>query len=259
MTNWRTSVFGTLTLLAAYLTQFPELLDSLLDPALAKKIAALSALATGFLTFANAKDRQVSGNGTFANPTVVATGGGMSGRLMTFMPLAGLCAGSLAWLGVLWAPVLLSGCATDAATGRRTLSPQARQAGENTLAVLGAAVEGAALASANNVQGQLVNGSAASGEVDAAALEASAISGAISGAAAGLRQLQSTRRAAQPAAVQGVIAAQSGSPALAAQMAPQVAALVATAVQQGAAPDAANEAAARALDLAARAAQAPRP
>ena len=74
MTNWRTSTFGTLTLLAAFVTQFPELLESLLDPTLAKKIAAACALITGFLTFSNAKDRQVSGNGTFAAPTIVNDG-----------------------------------------------------------------------------------------------------------------------------------------------------------------------------------------
>jgi len=69
--NWRTSVFGTLTLVAAFLTTFPELLSAVLDPALAKKISAGAALVTGFITFANSKDRQVSGNGTIANPTVV--------------------------------------------------------------------------------------------------------------------------------------------------------------------------------------------
>lgn len=76
MTNWRTSIFGTLTLLAAFFTQFPDLLESILDPVLAKKIAAGCALVTGFLTFANSKDRQVSGNGTFAAPTIVNDGSG---------------------------------------------------------------------------------------------------------------------------------------------------------------------------------------
>lgn len=74
MTNWRTSIFGTLTLLAAFFTQFPELLESILDPVLAKKIAAGCALVSGFFAFANAKDRQVSGNGTFAAPTIVNDG-----------------------------------------------------------------------------------------------------------------------------------------------------------------------------------------
>lgn len=69
--NWRTSVFGTLTLAAAFITQYPELLDSVLDPQLAKKIAAGAAVITGFIAFANSKDRQVSGNGTQANPTVI--------------------------------------------------------------------------------------------------------------------------------------------------------------------------------------------
>jgi len=94
MTNWRTSIFGTLTLLAAFFTQFPELLESILDPALAKKIAAGCALVTGFLTFANSKDRQVSGNGTLAAPTIVNDGSGHN--VFPLLLAAGLALGASA-------------------------------------------------------------------------------------------------------------------------------------------------------------------
>ena len=74
MTNWRTNLFGTLALLAAFITQYPDLLASILDPGHAKLVAALAALVSGFLAFSNAKDRQISGNGTFAAPTIVNDG-----------------------------------------------------------------------------------------------------------------------------------------------------------------------------------------
>jgi hypothetical protein len=74
MTNWRTNLFGTLALLAAFITQYPDLLAAILEPGQAKLAAALAALVSGFFAFSNAKDRQVSGNGTFAAPTIVNDG-----------------------------------------------------------------------------------------------------------------------------------------------------------------------------------------
>lgn len=78
LANWRTTLFGTITLAAAFLTQYPDLLSALLDPATAKKVASVAALLSGFITFANAKDRQVSGNGTVDDPNRVPGEGGRS-------------------------------------------------------------------------------------------------------------------------------------------------------------------------------------
>lgn len=74
--NWRTSIFGSVTLLAAFLSQFPELLDSILDPVAAKKIASVCAVITGFITFVNTKDKQVSGNGTINAPLKIPANDG---------------------------------------------------------------------------------------------------------------------------------------------------------------------------------------
>ena len=74
MTNWRTNLFGSLALLAAFITQYPDILAAILQPGHAKLVASIAALVSGFFAFSNAKDRQVSGNGTFAAPTIVNDG-----------------------------------------------------------------------------------------------------------------------------------------------------------------------------------------
>ena len=92
MTNWRTNLFGTLALLAAFITQYPDLLASILEPGHAKLVAAIAALVSGFFAFSNAKDRQVSGNGTFAAPTIVNDGSANGTFLLLISAGVGLTA-----------------------------------------------------------------------------------------------------------------------------------------------------------------------
>ena len=69
LANWRTTLFGSLFLFALYVTQYPDLLSAVFEPALAKKIAAWATLISGFVTFATSKDATVSGNGSLDDPT----------------------------------------------------------------------------------------------------------------------------------------------------------------------------------------------
>ena len=78
LVNWRTSVFGSLTLASAFITQHPELISPLLSADVAKWVFSVAALITGFVAFSNAKDRQISGNGTLDDPNRKAGSGGRS-------------------------------------------------------------------------------------------------------------------------------------------------------------------------------------
>ena len=60
-TSWRTSVLGFITLVAAFITQYPDLLDGLFAPDLTKKIFSVAALISGIATFSQAKDKNVTG------------------------------------------------------------------------------------------------------------------------------------------------------------------------------------------------------
>lgn len=70
--NWRTTIWGALSLVSAFVLQYPELIDGLVDAKTAKLIFSLSMLVSGFIAFANAKDRQVTGNGANTTPQRIA-------------------------------------------------------------------------------------------------------------------------------------------------------------------------------------------
>lgn len=72
LANWRTTIWGSLTLISAFITENPGLISAAIPEGQAKLIFSVAALVSGFITFANTKDRQVSGNGTPSNPTKVA-------------------------------------------------------------------------------------------------------------------------------------------------------------------------------------------
>jgi hypothetical protein len=99
--NWRTSTFGAIATVAAFLTQFPELLSGFLDPAVAKKVAAVAAAVSAFIAFAQAKDRQVVGNGTINEPHKVAQSDGTN---KVINPVA---------VALLLPALFFNGCATN--------------------------------------------------------------------------------------------------------------------------------------------------
>lgn len=181
LANWRSTVFGSITMLAAFVTQYPELLAALLDPAAVKKVSAFAGLVSGLIAFANAKDKQVTGNGTVYHPNQVADGKGGN----TTLPLPLLAAGlGLAFVAALAAGslALLTGCSTT--TGNP--ATDRRHAVENQLAREAARVLGRiAFATLTNVAGAELSGgradwghaasqavwSSAGSIVDSAALE----------------------------------------------------------------------------------------
>jgi hypothetical protein len=141
---------------------------------------------------------------------------------------------------------LLSACSTQQQAQISTwFNSPANQA---VLKTVGAIVLNSAIACAQSAANQYVN----TGTVDGKALEASAITGGLNGAAAQLRSLQATPEAASPKAVYQAFQFSGLSPATAAQVAPVVSTAIAGAVAQGVPPDRANEAAAIALDAAAK-------
>lgn len=75
LANWRTTILGSLTVLAAFITQYPELVSAVVEPTLAKKIGAWAALISGLVTFAVSKDAAVSGNGSVDDPARKETNG----------------------------------------------------------------------------------------------------------------------------------------------------------------------------------------
>lgn len=133
--NWRTSVFGGIATLAAFLTQFPEAL-SFLDPDTAKKAAAVAAMISGLIAFSQAKDRQVTGNGTVNAPMKVAQSDGTNKVLPVLL--------------VLVLPVLLMGCVTSTTTAPDGTVTKTRRPDAKTMRVIGGVVSdiGAAAAKA---------------------------------------------------------------------------------------------------------------
>lgn len=104
-------------------------------------------------------------------------------------------------------------------------------------------VEGAAFAAANNAAQQVV----ATGKVNGKKVALASVSSV----SQQLRSLQSTDKAATPAAIAAAVQEGSANSTVTKTVAPAVAQAVADATQQGAPADLANEAAARGLDKAA--------
>ena len=59
--SWRTSFWGGITVLAGFISQYPDLVSSVVEPVLAKKIFSIAALISAFVTFTQAKDKNVTG------------------------------------------------------------------------------------------------------------------------------------------------------------------------------------------------------
>lgn len=73
--SWRTTIWGAVAVISAFVTQYPDLVSSVLNPGLAKMVFAIAALISGFITFAQTKDKNVTG-GTVPSgekPTLEAT------------------------------------------------------------------------------------------------------------------------------------------------------------------------------------------
>lgn len=88
LANWRTTVWGGLCILAGFITQQPQVLDAIVEPAIAKKIAAWAFLITGLVTFAASKDAAVSGNGSVDDPARKQAAG--RSQILPLLLLAGL-------------------------------------------------------------------------------------------------------------------------------------------------------------------------
>jgi len=169
-----------------------------------------------------------------ATPSLVTDGvGGYAARPVA-LALALLSGAALAILPLF----LVTGCESTA-DGHRQLTPRGRQ----VLQVVGDVVLQAALNAAASAASQY----AETGEVDGSRLAAASISGA----AFGLRSLESTPQAASPQAIASTVAQSTDNPAIARSLAPVVAQGVQTAIQNGVAPSVAVEHAASQLDAAA--------
>jgi hypothetical protein len=59
--SWRTTLWGGIAVLSAFITQYPDLVGAILEPAMAKKVFSISALISGFITFSKSKDKNVTG------------------------------------------------------------------------------------------------------------------------------------------------------------------------------------------------------
>lgn len=132
--SWRTTLFGGITMIAAFITQFPDLVGAVLAPETAKIVFAAAALISGFIAFAKAKDAGVTG-GAVDNGQVVQ-------RIVKVS------------LALAIPAFLLSACMTDPATGKKTLTPaaQAELQAAGNMAVQ--AITNAAVIGAQNALGQ---------------------------------------------------------------------------------------------------------
>lgn len=76
ITNWRTTIFGCITVLALVISSNPHSIDFLGDAKIIQMVAGFAGLITGCIAFSNAKDKQVVGNGTMQEPNKVAQSNG---------------------------------------------------------------------------------------------------------------------------------------------------------------------------------------
>jgi hypothetical protein len=68
--SWRTTVWGGITVLAGFISQYPDLISAVIDPSLAKKLFSIAALISAFVTFTQAKDKNVTGGTVQTKPPV---------------------------------------------------------------------------------------------------------------------------------------------------------------------------------------------
>lgn len=67
--NWKTSVFGSVTVISGVLLSMPEVLGDVIgSPAITKRVLAAAALISGIYTAFAAKDANVAGNGSLRDP-----------------------------------------------------------------------------------------------------------------------------------------------------------------------------------------------
>lgn len=100
--NWRTTLWGSITAVAFFVTTNPDLIKGLIDDEhLTKRIFGIAGLITGFVTFLNAKDKQTSGNGTVQAPLKVDQGDGTS-RTLPLSLVVALLLPALSLSGCAW-------------------------------------------------------------------------------------------------------------------------------------------------------------
>lgn len=234
--NWRTSLSGIVTLLAAAIYANPASV-SFLPPDIAKNvvgIAGLIALASGGAFALVAKDAAVTGSGPGATaaPTVPPVALPPSAPAPAQGPILGRKAiGTLAILGILF----IQGCAFFQSAENFAKTPK----GEALLSEVSSTALTAGLdAAEHNDVGAIVSG--------------------VQGAAAILRTLEGTPKAGSQSAIVTAIVQGANVPAVKAAIAPVVAKAVAKATALGIPASQAVEAAAQGFDaLAAEAPAAP--
>lgn len=60
--NWKTSVFGAITMAALFIVGNPDLISGVIgDTNISKRIFSVAALISGFVAFSQAKDKNVTG------------------------------------------------------------------------------------------------------------------------------------------------------------------------------------------------------
>ena len=66
--SYLTTVWGAITVASAFVTQYPDLVSSILPAATAKTVFSIAAAISGFITFYNTKQKDVHG-GTIDSTT----------------------------------------------------------------------------------------------------------------------------------------------------------------------------------------------
>lgn len=233
--NWRTNLFGWLTLLLSAIAVKPDLVNFLPESVRSyiTGVAGLFAFisAGGFVM--NSKDKQVTGNGSATDPFAVKDSPDSSSRVLTPL-IAGLLSASL----------LLSGCAS---VGSKVSAWWNAPATQNNVHL----AEQVAFNFAVNVGLSALQSYANGGKVD---LQSAALAGGINtlySQASSLRQLQGTDLVLDPVATAQVLQNGGGSKVISEAMAAQIIDNARALVNKGVPADRASEINAAGLDAAA--------
>ncbi len=66
--NWKTSLFGTIAAICAVITAAPDLVGNIFDGPIAHKVVAICALLSAITAAFQAKDKDVTGDGSTFSP-----------------------------------------------------------------------------------------------------------------------------------------------------------------------------------------------
>lgn len=235
LANWRTTLWGSLTTAALFITGNPDLISAIIpDEQVTKRIFGIAALITGFVTFLNAKDKQTSGNGTVQAPLKVDQGDGTSKTLPLTIVVA-----------LLLPALALTGCGTPVGIAFANFldSPENQ-------AIVKIGVQAGVDSLIESYGSKIPDGARTQLEAAAIAAGSSLTTGLIYASAQALRTKQGTSQDVSTAALTATATTQAAVPSA---VALPIARAVTALNNQGVPADAANEAVAQTLDAVANA------